>query len=312
MSLFDWLPGRARRAAESSGLGRTDGTRPLKPGLVVREPASRAAAGPASPRRLERMEQRERLYSVVREAMVRSGVLSSGYKFKVLSLDPRGHQFLVMMDLAREFGQEGMRLSEIEALIAQTARQRFDIVVKAVYWRLHDHVAIGRPETRPVTTATATAALSTPTPTPTPVVPTPVTQAASAPAAAPLGGRVPLPGQGTEPLGEDEVEAFKKALSDAVNTARARNTARIEAATAAAVKAEEARERGESTAPPDSRMPRGGFGWLQRPGKVLTGYEDTEVLAPRDLPVAPVLESDSEPDAEPGAGLSETQYGELR
>jgi hypothetical protein len=308
MSLFDWLPGRSRRAAESSGLGRTDGTRPLKPGLVVREPAPRAAAGPASPRRLERMEQRERLYSVVRESMVRSGVLSSGYKFKVLSLDPRGHQFLVMMDLAREFGQEGTRLSEIEVLIAQTARQRFDIVVKAVYWRLHDHVAIGRPQARPAATVTAAPTSGTPTP----VASTPSAQATPAPAAAPLGGRVPLPGHGTEPLGQDEVEAFKKALSDAVNTARARNTARIEAATAAAVKAEEARERGESTAPPDSRMPRGGFGWLPRPGKVLTGYEDTEVLAPRDLPVAPVLESDSEPDAEPGAGLSETQYGELR
>jgi hypothetical protein len=46
------------------------------------------------------MERREMLYAVVREAMVRAGVLSSTYKFKVLSLDPRGRQFMVMVDLA--------------------------------------------------------------------------------------------------------------------------------------------------------------------------------------------------------------------
>ena len=68
------------------------------------------------------MERRELLYTVVRDAMVRAGVLSASYKFKVLSLDQRGRQFLVMMDLAREYGGETARLSEIEALIAQTPR----------------------------------------------------------------------------------------------------------------------------------------------------------------------------------------------
>ena len=61
------------------------------------------AAPPPNPanRKHERMARRELLYAVVREAMVRAGVLSSSYKFKVLSLDPRGRQFLVMVDLAQ-------------------------------------------------------------------------------------------------------------------------------------------------------------------------------------------------------------------
>ena len=52
------------------------------------------------------MARRELLYAVVRDAMTRAGVLSAGYKFKVLSLDARGRQFLVMVDLARNHGGE--------------------------------------------------------------------------------------------------------------------------------------------------------------------------------------------------------------
>ena len=113
----------------------------------------------------ERMERRELLYIVVRDAMVCAGVLSASYKFKVLSLDPRGLQFLVMMDLAPEFGGETERLNEIETLIAQTAKARYNITVSAVYWRINEQVT--------------TAGLSRPMPAPAaaprpPVIPTPV------------------------------------------------------------------------------------------------------------------------------------------
>lgn len=37
-------------------------------------------------------------------AMTRAGVLSASYKFKVLSLDRLGSEFLVMMDLTRVVG----------------------------------------------------------------------------------------------------------------------------------------------------------------------------------------------------------------
>ena len=153
MSLFSWFsrkpsPSKPRSPIEPSGLLNADATVPL---AVGRNPALEPRpVEHAANRKNERMERRELLYTVVRDAMVRAGVLSASYKFKVLSLDQRGRQFLVMMDLAREFGGETVRLSEIEALIAQTAKARYDIAVNAVYWRLNDHVAVGMPQKAPV------------------------------------------------------------------------------------------------------------------------------------------------------------------
>ena len=149
MSLFSWFsrkpsPSKPRSPIEPSGLLNADATVPL---AVGRNPALEPRpVEHAANRKNERMERRELLYTVVRHAMVRAGVLSASYKFKVLSLDQRGRQFLVMMDLAREFGGETVRLSEIEALIAQTAKARYDILVTAVYWRINDHVAVGIPQ----------------------------------------------------------------------------------------------------------------------------------------------------------------------
>ena len=53
-----------------------------------------------SPRRGRRILRREQLFSVVRESMIRGGVLSSSYEFKVLTLDANGDSFLVLIDLA--------------------------------------------------------------------------------------------------------------------------------------------------------------------------------------------------------------------
>ncbi len=75
--------------------------------------------------------------------MIKAGVLSSTYKFKVLSLDSRGRQYLIMMDLARQYVGETARLAEIEGLIAQHAKTRHDILVTAVYWRINEHVTAG-------------------------------------------------------------------------------------------------------------------------------------------------------------------------
>jgi hypothetical protein len=150
MSLFSWFfrkpqakapaarprPAAPPLRAEAAPLA---GARNSKP-LLEPQPTPEQLAG----RKNERMERRELLYTVVRDAMVRAGVLSAGYKFKVLSLDQRGAQFLVMMDLVPEYGSDTARLSEIEAMIAQAARTRFDILVTAVYWRVNDQAAGSR------------------------------------------------------------------------------------------------------------------------------------------------------------------------
>jgi len=266
MSLFSWFsrkpaPPKAKprsAGAEPSGLLNADATVPLAPGRPGQPLLQPVPPEHAANRKNERMERRELLYTVVRDAMVRAGVLSASYKFKVLSLDQRGRQFLVMMDLAREYGGETARLSEIEALIAQTAKTRYDILVTAVYWRINDHVAVGLPQKGITPTPVPSAAapqgvVRKPVPAPVPAAPAPVAAPASSllfpaePAArfpttptalgrTPSGTTAPtplLPASNTgpaplapasgpaqfEPIEADEVAAFKRALADAAGRA---------------------------------------------------------------------------------------------
>ncbi|WP_332776083.1 hypothetical protein [Polaromonas sp.] len=209
MSFFNWFSGKTRKPSQatakslgdndSSGLTRDDErTRPI----AGRERT--AAARPERPadddasasegRKTKRHARRELLYVAVRESMTRAGVLSASYKFKVLSLDQRGNQFLVMMDLAQEFGGQTERLAEIEAMIAQTAKARFDIRVTAVYWRMNELVSVGRPIRASQPAALAPAA--------------PAFTDAAPPQARPGAPRY-------EPIQADEVAAFKQALAAA-------------------------------------------------------------------------------------------------
>lgn len=275
MSLLNWFSSRKRHEAAdsempSSGLSRLESTKPA-------HAANRGSHGSAQPanRKTERMERRELLYAVVRDAMNRAGVLSSSYKFKVLSLDTHGRQFLVMVDLAYGGGADTNRLAEIEAMVAQNAKARHDILVTAVYWRANDHVAVGDPAhapqrppiSRPAPLLPEIPRAASPQPEPSrpaplqPEVSRPSPLAAASrpgelrPASAVAHGRV-------DPLQREEVDAFKRALAAGV---------RGEQALAAATKAHD----------PHSYT-------------LLTGFEDTELVDNGQ------------------ADLSGTQYGALR
>ncbi|MGI9134675.1 MAG: hypothetical protein ACR2I0_12175 [Rhodoferax sp.] len=187
--MFKWFSRKsaAQPVAENpiSDFGPADATEPYHPHGGGK--ASNAAAlGGAAHRKGERMGRRELLYTVVRDTMTGAGILSSGYKFKVLSLDSHGVQYLIMMDLARQYVGETGQLAEIENLIAQQAKARFGILVTAVYWRVNESVTVRALQ---------------------PVVATP-----PHPPAAPVG-TAPEVGAaaGTPSSLRDEVEAFKQA-----------------------------------------------------------------------------------------------------
>lgn len=152
------------------GLGQADAATVLAP---VAAPLSQAAAS----RKIERLAHREFLYSVVRDAMIQAGVLAASYKFKVLSLDARGRQYLIMMDVVQPLMDAMANLSEIEISMIQAAKARHDLQVTAVYWRANEQVASGQATN------------------------------SSAPAS------VPKPGAAFEPLQQDEVAAFKRAMT---------------------------------------------------------------------------------------------------
>lgn len=168
---------------------------------VLASPAPLVAAKPmaglpqhdsTAPRPGERSARREMVYSAVRESMVRSGILSAGYKFKVLALDKRATQFIVMVDLAQQHCASPDKLTQIESLIAYSAKTRFDILVTSVYWRLN--AQLGAPS--------AKAKIQ------------PQRVAASAHAPVPQMAVPPVP-LGMDPVDETEIEAFKKALLEA-------------------------------------------------------------------------------------------------
>jgi hypothetical protein len=251
MSLFSWLfPAQkpAKALADSSGLSRMEATRPVARRPGAKEPV--ASNGQPANRKNERMARRELLYTVVRESMMRAGVLSASYKFKVLSLDPRGRQFLVMVDLARDYAGETARLAEIEAMVAQGAKSRHDIVVTAVYWRTNEHVAVGDPALRPV----AAAASSQPVALDSQPVALDSEPAPLMPAAA---QRTP---SRFDPIQPDEVAAFKRALAAGVG-----GSAAIAAATG--------NSHGASAKAFDGSGRHGPQSYT-----LLTGFEDTEVV----------------------------------
>jgi hypothetical protein len=255
MSLFSWLfpasqPVKAQ--AESSGLSRMEATRPA---LKRQGPGKDGAAGNGQPanRKNERMGRRELLYTVVREAMMRAGMLSASYKFKVLSLDPRGRQFLVMVDLARDNGGETARLAEIEALIAQNAKSRHDIIVTAVYWRTNEHVAIGDPGIRPQEREPDSQ------PVPLDSQPVPLSSRPGLADPQPAAASAPLTSR-YEPIQADEVVAFKQALAAGVANPAAAAAASVGVAHGASAKAFD----GAAMHGPQSYT-------------LLTGFEDTEM-----------------------------------
>jgi hypothetical protein len=197
MSLLRWFsrePAPAESAAPSS--------------------SARDAAGPAATatgRRDERNARREKLYGVVRDTMVNAGVLSSSYRFKVLSLDGRGRQFLVMVDLAGSPGGSTADLARIEVAMAQTAKARHDIVVKSVYWREAPSAAAPR-----VAAPTAPqSSRSTPAAQPLAAPAAAVVAAAAAPSTAPVAA--------ADPLLAEEVAAFKQAVAQGTKRPRVRS-----------------------------------------------------------------------------------------
>lgn len=189
MSLLSWLfTKKAPPATQASDNNRLSSTQPA-PGQAV---------DPLAELKQQRHENRENLYEVVRSVMLRCEVLSSHYKFKVLSLDARGRQFLVMIDLIDDTALPPHRWAAVEQLMSTTATQHHDLQIKAVYWRMMmaQTVPAGSTPSQDATVAMGAVA---------PAVAAPAVTSAREPIAPGL--------HGYEPIHQEEVLAFKKAIA---------------------------------------------------------------------------------------------------
>jgi hypothetical protein len=200
MSLFDWLMPKSKPRRDA----------PFPAAMAVPGRQGSNAHSPDADLKAQRQERRERLYAVVREAMLRSEVLASRYKFKVLSLDTHGRQFLVMVDLLDARAVSPDRFAVIEQLIISHAAQQHGMYVKAVYWRVNDVPAVA---TQPL---------------PAPQVSTPVVRAAATASASPTPAPAPIPTPihtpVFDPIDQAEVLAFKRAIG-AIPSATTEGTA---------------------------------------------------------------------------------------
>ncbi len=329
MSWFNWFSdnkntARANTRGDISDVlssQQMDNTRPMMGGRShgsSAQPAAAVSAQRLEQRRTERNAKRELLFQVVRESMVRVGVLSSAFKFKVLSLDQRGRSFLVMIELSAEFSGEVEKLAEIESMIAQTARHRFEIVVQAVYWRYFNTASAPASAPAPLLGAIQ-APISRPAPLfgmegspskPTPASPAPSRTAQAVPAKpsaasiqtmAGITGSFPIigatasqkaaamaPKPAQDELSDEEVAAFRRALAAGAAQGAMAAPTTAPAATVSATTAKPA-------AAPAKTVPAATTLDKARSKLLLTGYEDTEMA-----------------DDDPLPALSGTQYGELR
>ena len=170
----------------------------------ARERFSQTTLPLISPRRGRRILRRDQLFSVIRESLIRAGVLSTSYEFKVITLDANGDSFLVLVDLALS-GQSmpDEYLLEIERWIQQSAQSRHDMRVRSVYWRRKaapEQVGMALRASVSAQTRRETVLMA-------PGMVPPRSKPAK-PAAASVAG--PL-----QPVGEDEVRAFRQALQSA-------------------------------------------------------------------------------------------------
>lgn len=199
MSLFDWFtskkPAKTGPTVENTRLGHVAAVNPHAPADKLRTNPAQPSVGQAANGKTERLERRELIYSVVRDAMIRAGVLAASYRFKVLSLDAHGLQYLIMVDLANHSVIHNERLTEIEAQMTQVARMRHNLTVTAVYWRVNEQM-------------TADPSQSPSVRVPAPTLKASELQSHHSSATSPIK-QAPA----YEPLQDDEVAAFKRALA---------------------------------------------------------------------------------------------------
>lgn len=287
MSFFDWLFGKnSRQTPKQDSIFSEFASNPkeIEKLNVAAELQKRNAL-----RRKEREQRRETLFGVVRDCISNNKLFEQGYKFKVLSIDSHGRQFIVLIDLSvasiQDKGPSGLLM--IEERIARAALQK-SISVQAVYWRYFAHSLTATTRRTPPPPR-ETPAAQTPQPPaaqqPQPATPlqqqtvqqpAPVAAAHAQPAAAAVPSVAPSAFPSTqimgsahtdEQFGEDELLAFQQALARA--------------------KGQKEPEQISPLPPPVSEPETNNL--------LLTGYEDTEQAF----------------DADDIATLSKTQYGRL-
>lgn len=87
-----------------------------------------------------RTVRREQLSQLVQESMLRSGIVGTAYKFKAISLDAAGEQFLVLFELEGPgLDTQHSHLNQVgESLKTLVHSRAPELHVKQVYWHVNN------------------------------------------------------------------------------------------------------------------------------------------------------------------------------
>lgn len=111
---------------------------------------------PAGTLKALRASRREQLFALVRENMVRAGVLPSAYKFKILTLDRQALDFIVLCDIQPSaFDSHPNVLAKLESSLKELAHERMNVGVRSVYWRHAEVIARSHHSAKPPAAAPA-------------------------------------------------------------------------------------------------------------------------------------------------------------
>lgn len=126
-----WL--RATRAQNSS-------TQAAPISASVQQHAKRARPAEDAAKRYKhlRHNHREQLQVLIRETLLRHGILSTAYSFRALTLDREGQHFIVLLELdGHDTDTRHSQLLQMEADLQRLTQERQpQLHVKHVYWRV--------------------------------------------------------------------------------------------------------------------------------------------------------------------------------
>lgn len=119
-------------------------------GLFKRSARSRKSGEEAALAALQlskkRKSQREVLAVVVREGLLRSGILSHQCKFKMLMLDRRAESFIVLIEVADGASvMDDYRRGQCEVWVRHMAFSLHRVNVVSVFWRRAKEPGLSRP-----------------------------------------------------------------------------------------------------------------------------------------------------------------------
>lgn len=260
-------------------------------------------------RRQERELRRETLFGVVRDCISQNKLFNQGYKFKVLSIDSHGKQFIVLIDLSvaslQDKGPSGLLM--IEDRLARAALAK-GISIQAVYWRYFAHSLATKRDTASSASVNPVAAGASTTTT----EPVQNTPAEASPQVAPTTIKRDLSSLSSKPVlpARQEFAATQPGFAKSggvaaafpntqVMTSESDAAAQLEAEELAAFKQALARAKGQKGEQQESihqvEPTTPAITPVETNNLLLTGYEDTEQAF----------------DEEDMDALSKTQYGGL-